>query len=312
MEFARTSIIHGGSPFSVAVCGPARCASAQPLAPCLLSGDLAHTALDGGGWRCIGVPGVGLLCLCSRFVREQALRPCIPCDVMFDESVPFHRLFSYLFAPPPPPLLFLAPDPPPVDPLSSQGPTPSGVSQVDPLPNTVPVEVAGDSAATRGGAEPRGAEPAGVEPRVAEPEGVEPGGADGTMPIEVAGDSGAAGTGGVGGAGAGDPTETGAVGAGGIGAGGTGAGGAGAGGAGAGGTGVGGVRAGEARVVDPGARGAGAGGAAGTGDGGTVRPRPYFVPLLQQVLGVPSSTSLTPPLLCPQPDQSQAPLQLAS
>ncbi|CAI7913957.1 unnamed protein product [Closterium sp. NIES-54] len=45
---------------------------------------------------------------------------------------------------------------------------------------------------------------------------------------------------------------------------------------------------------------------------GTVRPQPYFVPLLQQVLGVLSSTSLTPPLLCPPPDQSQLPLQSAS
>ncbi|CAI7770832.1 unnamed protein product, partial [Closterium sp. NIES-54] len=36
------------------------------------------------------------------------------------------------------------------------------------------------------------------------------------------------------------------------------------------------------------------------------------VPLLQQVLGVPFSTSLTPPLLCPPPDQSQPPLLLAS
>ncbi|CAI7768489.1 unnamed protein product [Closterium sp. NIES-53] len=75
------------------------------------------------------------------------------------------------------------------------------------------------------------------------------------------------------------------------------AGGAGAGGAGAGGAGAAGVGA-----VDP--------GAGGTGD--SVRPRPYFVPLLQQVLGVPSSPGLTPPLLCPPPDQSQLPLQPAS
>ncbi|CAI7796301.1 unnamed protein product, partial [Closterium sp. NIES-54] len=109
--------------------------------------------------------------------------------------------------------------------------------------------------------------------------------------------TGAAGTGGVGGAGAGDPMEPGGARAGGVGAGGTGAGGAGA---------------GEAGAVDPGAGGAGAGGAGGTGAGGAVRPRPYFVPLLQQVLGVPTSTGLTPPLLCPVPGQSQQPLQPAS
>ncbi|CAI7758588.1 unnamed protein product [Closterium sp. NIES-53] len=105
--------------------------------------------------------------------------------------------------------------------------------------------------------------------------------------------AGATGTGGVGGAGAGDPTEPGAAGAGG-----SCAGGAGAGGAGVGGTGAGGAGAAGAGAVDPGAGGA----------GGTVRPRPYFVPLLQQVLGVPPSTSLTPPLLCPPRDHSQPPL----
>ncbi|CAI7733717.1 unnamed protein product [Closterium sp. NIES-53] len=132
------------------------------------------------------------------------------------------------------------------------------------------------------------------------------------------GGTGAAGTGGVGGAGAGDPMEPGAAGSGGAravgagvggtGAGGAGVGGAGAVGAGAGDTGAGGAGAGGAGAVDPGAGGAGVGGAGGTGAGGTVRPRPYFVPLLWQVLGVPSSTGLTPILLCPPPDQSQPPL----
>ncbi|CAI7885724.1 unnamed protein product [Closterium sp. NIES-54] len=128
-------------------------------------------------------------------------------DVNFDETVPFCRLFPYRSAPPPPPPLFLAPGPPPVDPLPPQGPAPSSVSQVDPLPGTAPVEVvvgsgaapgaasggAGSEGAGSGGAEPEGAEsegagswgakpggaePAGVEPGGAEPEGVEPGGAE--------------------------------------------------------------------------------------------------------------------------------------
>ncbi|CAI7818923.1 unnamed protein product [Closterium sp. NIES-53] len=89
----------------------------------------------------------------------------------------------------------------------------------------------------------------------------------------------------------GDPTELGAAGAGGAGAGVAGVGSPGAGGAG-------GARAG---AVAPGAGSA----------GGTMRPCPYFVPLLQQVLGVPSSTGLPPPFLCPPPDQSQPPLQPA-
>ncbi|CAI7777152.1 unnamed protein product [Closterium sp. NIES-53] len=264
-------------------------------------------------------------------------------DVTFDGSVPFYRLFPYRSAPPPPPPLFLAPRPPSVDPLPSQGLDPSGVSQVDPLLGTVPVEVAivsgaalgaasgsaepggaGSEGAGFGGAEPEGAESkgagsGGAEPGGAEPESVEHGGtvsegaesggveqrvsaagdigvggagvtagAGGTRGVAAAGPggartggTGAVGTGGVGGAGAGDPTECGAAGAEGVGAV----------GAGAGGTGVGGAGAGGAGAVDPGAGGA----------GGTVRPRPYFVPLLQQVLGVPSS-----------PDHSQPKLQPAS
>ncbi|CAI7909271.1 unnamed protein product [Closterium sp. NIES-53] len=110
--------------------------------------------------------------------------------------------------------------------------------------------------------------------------------------------TGAAGTGGVGGARAVAPTELG----------GTATGGAGARGAGAGGSGARGVVAGGAGAVDPAGGGPGAVVAVfgGTGAGGTVRPRPYFVSLLQQVLGLPSSPSLTPP------DQSQPPLQPAS
>ncbi|CAI7932608.1 unnamed protein product, partial [Closterium sp. NIES-54] len=101
--------------------------------------------------------------------------------------------------------------------------------------------------------------------------------------------AGAAGTGGVRCAEAGDPTEPGAASAGGAGA-------------------------GVAGVEGPGAGGAGAAGAGAvdSGAGGTVRPRPYFVPLLQQVLSVPSSTGLRPPFLCPPPDQSQPPLQPGS
>ncbi|CAI7809248.1 unnamed protein product [Closterium sp. NIES-54] len=275
-------------------------------------------------------------------------------DVTFDESVPFYHLFPYRSAPPPPPPLFLAPGPSPVEPLPPQGPAPSGVSQVDPLPGIAPVEVAVGSGAARGaasggaasggvepwvaeseGARSGGAEPGGEKPRGAEPGGEKPGGA------RTRG-TGAAGTGGVGGTGARDPTEPGAARDGGSGAGGAGAGGAGAGGtgacgaraggagaggtdaggAGAGGSGVGGTGAGGAGaggtdvggvgVGGTGARGAGAGGAGAVDPRGTVRPRPYFVPLLQQVLRVPSSTSLTPPLLCPPPDQSQLPLQPAS
>ncbi|CAI7798535.1 unnamed protein product [Closterium sp. NIES-53] len=113
----------------------------------------------------------------------------------------------------------------------------------------------------------------------------------------------AAGTSGVGGAKPGDPTEPGAARARGSCAGGAGAGGAGAGGAGVGGTGAGGNGAAGAGAVDPGAGGA----------GGTLWPRPYFVPLLQQSGGLtercePASRPVSPvrtarraPRSCPPP-----------
>ncbi|CAI7923368.1 unnamed protein product [Closterium sp. NIES-54] len=259
-----------------------------------------------------------------------------------DVSV-FRRLFPYRSAPPPPPPLFLAPGPPPVDPVPPQGPARSGVSHVDPLPGIAPVQVAVGSgaapgAASRGaasgGAEPggagsEGAGSGGAEPGGAEPQGVEPGGAESEgAESGRAEPRGAASSGGPAGAsprlsslqlhewlvrrahrrsgapisgGAGD-TKAGGAGAGVAEVGGPGAGGLGAVGAGVGGTGARGTGAVGAGAVDPVAGGA----------GDTVRPRPYFVSLLQQVLGVPSSTSLTSPLLCPPLDQTQPPLHPAS
>ncbi|CAI7787158.1 unnamed protein product [Closterium sp. NIES-53] len=173
-------------------------------------------------------------------------------DVTFDESVPFYRLFPYRSAPSPPPPLFLSPGPPPVDPLPPQGPAPSGVSQVDPLHGTAPVQVVVISGAApgaaSGGAEPRGAGYEGAGSEGAEPEGVEPGGAEseGAEPegaesegAESGGAKPRAGEPGDAGAGGaaittrvGDPTEPGAAGTGVAGAGVAGVGGPGVGGAG--------------------------------------------------------------------------------
>ncbi|CAI7888566.1 unnamed protein product [Closterium sp. NIES-53] len=266
-----------------------------------------------------------------RFYHPTSRRVFPSQDVTFDKSVPFYCLFPYHSAPPPPPSPFLAPCPPAVDPLPPEG----GAE-----PEGAQSEGAGSGGAEPGGAELGGAEPAGVEPggpagssprRSPQPEplslqqlcdwfsqrtrlrsaGVTVG-ACGTGGTAAAGPGGArtkgteaAGTGSVGGVGAGgaaagDRAELGGAGAGGTGAGGAGAGGAGAGDPGAVGAGAGGTGAGGA-----GAGGGGAGGAVcgGIGVGGTVRPRLYFVPLLQQVLGLPSSADLTPPLLvpCPRP-----------
>ncbi|CAI7770886.1 unnamed protein product [Closterium sp. NIES-53] len=112
---------------------------------------------------------------------------------------------------------------------------------------------------------------------------------------------GSARTGGTGAAGASGAAGDGAVGAGMVATGG--AAGAGA----AGGTRAGGA-AGDA-AGDPGAEGTGVVSAV---SGGATRPRPYYVPLLQQVLGLPNSTGPTPPLLSPPHVQSQSQLQPAS
>ncbi|CAI7855540.1 unnamed protein product, partial [Closterium sp. NIES-54] len=303
--------------------------SADKLSACAIPCVFLGFVPDAPGWQ---------------FYHPASRRVLPSQDVTFDESVPFYRLSPYRSAPSPPLPLFLAPGPPPVDPLPPQGPAPSGVSEVDPLPVQVAVVSGAAPGAASGGAEPggagskgagfAGAEPEGVEPGGAESEGAEPEGAEtegaesgGAEPRGAASSGGptgasprlssqqlrewlvqraqrrsvAPGAGEPGGTGAGgaavttgvgDPTEPGAAGAGGAGAGVAGVGGPGAGGAGAAGAGA----------VDP---------VAG-GTGGTVRPRPHFVPLLEQVLGVPSSPGLPPPFLCPPPDQSQPPLQPAS
>ncbi|CAI7761254.1 unnamed protein product [Closterium sp. NIES-54] len=146
-------------------------------------------------------------------------------DVMFDKPVPYYRLFPYRSAPPPPSPLFLAPGPPPVDPLPPQGPAPLGVSQVDPLSSTVPVEVAVDSAVARGaasggaapgGAEPARAEPGGSEPEIAGSEGVGGSKLEGVEPgVDKSEGAEPWGTASSGAAGAGDSTA-GGTGAGGV------------------------------------------------------------------------------------------------
>ncbi|CAI7772049.1 unnamed protein product [Closterium sp. NIES-54] len=224
------------------------------------------------------------------------------------------------------------------DPLPPQGPAPSGVSQVDPLPGTAPVQVAIGSGVARGvafggaasggaeskgvgsggagpgveepgGAEPAGVETGGVEPGCGESEGAESGGAEPRGAASSCGPAGAsprlspqrlhARDARAGGAGV-------TAGAGGAGAAATGPGGARTRGTGAAGAGrVEGTGAGD--PVEPGAtgaRGSGAG-ARGTGAAGAGAVDPGAG-------GAGDTMRLTSPLLCPPPDQSQLPLQPAS
>ncbi|CAI7902473.1 unnamed protein product, partial [Closterium sp. NIES-53] len=268
MEVARTSMIHAAAPHFLSPFAVRYAAHQLNLLPRVSLPETSPTL------RWMGKVGDALV---FRFYHPTSSSVFPSQDVMFDKLVPFYH----------------------------------------PLPGTVPVEVARDSGAARGaasdcaelgGAEPGGAESEGTGSGGADPGGAEPGlsprpetlspqqlrewlvrrarlwsgatGAGGTGDAGAGGahtrGTGAALTGGAGGARVGDPTEPGAAGAGGSGARGTGVGGAGARGTGAGGAGARGAGAGGAGAVKPGAG----------GDGGTVRPQPYFVPLLQQVLGV--------------------------
>ncbi|CAI7799560.1 unnamed protein product [Closterium sp. NIES-53] len=197
--------------------------------------------------------------------------------------------------------------------------------------------------AESGGAEPERAEPGGAEPGAAESGGVEPtgtgpGGPSGAFRAAGAGGTASAGgfgAGGVAGAGIGVSALAGGAGATGLGGartGGTGAagpggapgagatGGAGAGGAaGVGATGGSGAGAAVSAGGPAGAGGAARVGADARGPGvvpagsrGVARPRPYFVPLLEQVLGLPPSPGPAPSLECPPPVQSESQLQLVS
>ncbi|CAI7912348.1 unnamed protein product [Closterium sp. NIES-54] len=195
-------------------------------------------------------------------------------------------------------------------------------------------EVLPPQGAGPGRAEPGGVAPEGTVSGGAEPARAASGGALGvpsrreplspqrlrewySRRCRVATGAGAAGAGAAGGAGGatGAPGGAGAAGS----AAGAGAAGAAGGAAGAtGGAGAAGATGGAGAGAAGGAAGTGDPGAEGTGSvsavsGGAARPRPYFVPLLQQVLGSPPSPGPPPPpFLSPPPVQSQSQLQPAS
>ncbi|CAI7807533.1 unnamed protein product, partial [Closterium sp. NIES-53] len=307
MEVARTSMIHAAAPHFLWPFAVRYAAHQLNLWPRVSLPETSPTL------RWTGKVGDASV---FRFYHPTSRRVLPSQYVTFDESVPFYRLFPYRSAPSPPPPLFLAPGLPAVAVVSDAAPRAASGGAASGGAERGGV---GSEGTGSGGAEPEGVEPGGAESEGAESGGAEPlgaalsGGPAGAstrlssqqlhewLVQRAHRRSGAPGASEPGGAraggavvtiGVGDPTEPGAAGAGGAGAGVAGVGDPGAGGAGAAGAGA----------VDPGTGGA----------RGTERPRLYFVPLLQQVLGVPSSTGIPPPFLCPPPDQSQPPLQLAS
>ncbi|CAI5969604.1 unnamed protein product [Closterium sp. NIES-64] len=260
-------------------------------------------------------------------------------DVTFEESVPYYRLFPYRTKPSPHRRSSLRQ-------VLPRGAEPTGAESVGAEPGG-----AESGGAEPGGSEPGGAEPGcagsarvtsrGASSRreplssqelrewlarrwsraartggttvAAGPGGARTGGtgaagaggaAGGTA--GAAGGTGAAGPTGVGAAGAARVTRAGAAGS--VGAGGSARAGGSAGAGASEGAGVGAVGAGGA--ADTGTA-AGGTGAFPAGSEGAARPRPYFVPLLEQVLGLPPSTGPAPPLACPPPVQPQSQLQPA-
>ncbi|CAI7931816.1 unnamed protein product, partial [Closterium sp. NIES-54] len=341
MDVARTSMIHAAAPHFLWPFVVQYAAHQLNLQPRVSSPETSPTLLWTGK---VGDASAFRVWGSRAFVRDLSadkLSPrAVPCDVTFDESVPYYRIFPYRTAHLPPPPLFLAP--------AGYSGAASGAELAG----------AGSGGAGSGGAEPGGAGSGGAEPGVAEPGGAEPGGAEsggaepggagsprGASPRRevlypqelrewsarrwsrsagaggptVATGPGGARTGGAGATGTGGAAAAAGVGAAGVSgaAGGVGAGVGPAGGTAeaAGGTGAAGP-AGVDAVGAVGAAGAGAAtggsGAVPVGFGGPARPRPYFVPLLEQVLGLPPSPGPTPPLACPQPVQPQSPLQPVS
>ncbi|CAI7816163.1 unnamed protein product [Closterium sp. NIES-53] len=260
-------------------------------------------------------------------------------DVMFDETVSYYRVSQV----DPAELVEVAVNSGAARGAEPAGAGPGGAEPGDAEPEHVESRGAEPERVEPGGAESGGADSGGAEPARAESRG-SPGVPLRREPLSpqricewyarrycrapgAAGAGatvGAAGAGAVGGA-AGAGAAGGAAGAGAAG----GAAGAGAaraaspGGARTGGTGA----AGAGGTASVGAAGTAAGGATGvvTGvpgaegtraisvvSGGAVRLRPYYAPLLHQVLGLPSSPGPSPPLLSPPPIQSQSLLQPAS
>ncbi|CAI7889549.1 unnamed protein product [Closterium sp. NIES-54] len=224
---------------------------------------------------------------------------------------------------------------------ASRGAEPGCAESGGAVPGCAEPGDAGSRAAEPGGVEPGGAGSGGALPERAVPwgtasegaalgtarsGGVEParagpGGPSGALSRHHATGAGPGGSTSAGGAGGTSPggARTGGTGAAGL----AGAPSAGAGGA-AGGTGAGAAVSAGGPAGAGAAGGTGAGGAAGVGadagsagvvpagSRGAARPRPYFVPLLEKVLGLPPSSGPTPSLECPPPVQSESQLQLAS
>ncbi|CAI7865762.1 unnamed protein product [Closterium sp. NIES-53] len=151
MEVARTSMIHAAAPHFL---WPFAVGDASRFHVCGARAFVRNTTVDKLSPRAIPCVFLGFVpdALGWQFYDPATRHVFVSQDVNFDESVPFYH------------------------PLPAPGPTPSGVSQVDP-PVLAPVEVTGDSGPV-GGGRARGAETGGAEPACEEPGGAKSGGAE--------------------------------------------------------------------------------------------------------------------------------------
>ncbi|CAI5970090.1 unnamed protein product [Closterium sp. NIES-64] len=226
MEVACTSMIHAAAPHFLWPFAVQYAAHLLNLWPCVSAPETSPTLRWTGE---VGDATVFWVWGCQAFVRDTSVHklsscaaPCVFLGLVPDapgwqfyhptsrrvfflrtslltSRYPFTVCSPTALRRSPPPPLFLTPVVPSVDPLPPQGPSPSGVSQVNPIE---PVEVAVDSGHARGtasggaetggagtggaepggaetgGAEPGGAEPGGAKPGVAKTGGAEPGGAE--------------------------------------------------------------------------------------------------------------------------------------
>ncbi|CAI7882398.1 unnamed protein product [Closterium sp. NIES-54] len=350
MEIARTSLIHAAAPhflwlFAVGDASRFRVWGARAFVRDTTADKLSARAVpcvflgfvpDAPGWR---------------FYHPTSRRVFASQDVTFDESVPFYRLFPYRTAPLPPLPLFLTPGAPPPGGAATGGAEPGGAATGGTETEGTATRGAAPGGTETGGAEPRGSEPGGGDPAGAPSSQLlrewyawhcslqsgaprfelPPAGATGGATGAAGGDAGAAGGSGAAGGAAGAVGGTGAPGGAAGAAGGTGAAGGAAGGTGAavapsgapspgtGGAAVAGSTGGPGVGTPGGATGAagvgaaaGGSGAVSAGSGGASRPRPFFVPLLQQVLGQPPPPCPTPSLGCPSPVRLQSQFQPTS
>ncbi|CAI7818126.1 unnamed protein product [Closterium sp. NIES-53] len=156
MEVARTSVIHAAAPhllWPFAVRYAAHQLNLLPRSALSLVRNTTASKLSPYTLRC-AFPGFPTDAPPWQFYHPRSRRVLSSQDVTFDESVCFYMLHSHTSHPVPLAPLFLVPVPPWVDALPPQGPSSSGVSQVDPPPLVEPLVISSNTSDPPEGGDP--------------------------------------------------------------------------------------------------------------------------------------------------------------